>query len=324
MATPIKTIVPTNKEKREIRALLDEITQNPSMEDQFYFLDKATIYAQELPRRIREELYLFKRREDTAVLLISENPVLKNGAGPSPSHHIETEPGYRLNDAKLLHGLYGSLLGEGVGFTSQRGGSVYNNIVPFKEYSAIPNSSGGSNHDFGFHVEDAFHPERAEYLGLVCMRNDEGAATTISSIDGIELTDEERQTLFEPRFKIAHNPIHSTSDIVDEARQAILFGHPDSPYVKINAARMNILDYQGVERTALEKVLRHFEENRVSVVLKATDCIFVDNYRCVHARDSFDAFYGDRARWLARVVFASSLRKSRSMRNSVSTRAINA
>ncbi|WP_442965743.1 MULTISPECIES: TauD/TfdA family dioxygenase [unclassified Pseudomonas] len=94
--------------------------------------------------------------------------------------------------------------------------------------------------------------------------------------------------------------------------------------MKINAAALNIDEYDGIERQALEKLLRHFAENRNAVMLEATDCFFIDNYRCVHARDSFKANYGDGARWLARVVFASSLRKSREMRSSVETRAINA
>ncbi|WP_166362294.1 TauD/TfdA family dioxygenase [Pseudomonas akapageensis] len=324
MTTVVKKLVPSAQEKQQIRSLLDEIMKEPGMGNQYLFMEKAALYAQELPRRIREEFYQFKRREESAVLLVSENPVLLNGAGPSPSKHIEIDPEYRLNDAKILHGLYGSLLGEGIGFTSQREGSIYNNIVPLKDYSKIPNSSGGSNLDFGFHVEDAFHPARAEYLGLVCMRNDECAATTVSCIDGIELTPEEKRALFELRFKISHNPIHSTSNVVEETSQAILFGHEDMPYVKINAARMNLDEYQGVERRALEKLLHHFEQNRVAMMLKPTDCIFVDNYRCVHARDSFEANYGEGARWLARVVFASNLRKSRTMRDSVATRAINA
>ncbi|VVN90721.1 Enduracididine beta-hydroxylase [Pseudomonas fluorescens] len=156
------------------------------------------------------------------------------------------------------------------------------------------------------------------------MRNDEHAATVISCIDGIELSAEEKQVLFEPKFKISHNPIHSTSDIVEETSQAILFGHWSAPYVKINAAALNIDEYDGIERQALEKLLLHFAENRVAIMLEATDCVFIDNYRCVHARDSFKANYVNSARWLARVVFASSLRKSREMRNSINTRAINA
>jgi L-asparagine oxygenase len=324
MATKVKRLILDEQEKIKVRILLDEIVQDHSMTNQYVFMEKAVLFAQELPRRVREEFYAFKRNEEAAALLVSGNPVLTGGAGPSPSRYIELDESYRLNDAKILHGLYGSLLGEGVGFTSQRGGSLFNNIVPLDEHKNISNSSGGSYLDFGFHVEDAFHPARAEYLGLVCMRNNERAATVISCIDGIELSAEETEVLFEPRFNISHNPIHSTSDIIEETSQAIFFGHRNAPYIKINAAALNIEDYDGIERQALEKLLDHFAEHRVSVMLEATDCVFVDNYRCVHARDSFKANYGEGARWLARVVFASDLRKSRGMRDSIDTRSINA
>ncbi|HEF4763044.1 TPA: TauD/TfdA family dioxygenase [Pseudomonas putida] len=324
MATIIKKLIISEKECQQVRGLLDEIIEIPAMKNQYAFMEKAALYAQELPRRIRQEFYDFKRSEEAAALLVSGSPVLGSGAGPSPSRYIELDEGYSLNDAKILHGLYGSLLGEGVGFTSQRGGSIYNNIIPLEELNSVANSSSGSVLNFGFHVEDAFHPARAEYLGLVCMRNEERASTTISCIDGIELSPEEKQVLFEPRFKIPHNPIHSTSDVVEETSQSILFGHRDAPYVKINAAALNVDEYHGIELQALKKLLNYFSDNRMTVVLEATDCIFIDNYRCVHARDSFKANYGAGARWLARVVFASSLRKSREMRTSIKTRAINA
>ncbi|KAB0489339.1 Taurine catabolism dioxygenase TauD, TfdA family [Pseudomonas vancouverensis] len=324
MTTTIEKITLSEQEQQQIRGLLDEVMQIPMMTNQYAFMESSALYAQELPRRVRRKFYEFQRYEEAAALLVAGSPVLGQGAGPSPSSFIELDKDYRLNDAKILHGLYGSLLGEAIGFTSQRSGSIYNNIIPLKELSAVSNSSSGSDLDFGFHVEDAFHPARAEYLGLVCMRNDELASTTISCVDGVELSVEEKQTLFEPRFRIPHNPIHDTTDAVEEVLQPIFFGHWDAPYVKINAAALNLSEYVGVELQALTKLLSHFAKNRIEVVLEATGCIFVDNYRCVHARDSFKANYGGSARWLARVVFASSLRKSRSMRNSVMTRAINA
>lgn len=324
MATTVRQLIPSHHEKRHIRGLLDEILREPGMTNQYCFMEKAVVYAQELPRRIREEFYNFKRREEYSALLITNNPVLSDGAGPTPSRHIELDDDYCLNDAMILQGLYGSLLGEGVGFTSQRGGSLYNTIVPLPGCSEVANSSAGSALNFDFHVEDAFHPARAEYLALLCLRNDERAATIISSIDGIQLNAEEMETLFEPRFKISPNPIHRTSDALEENAQAILFGPRDAPYVKINAALLNLEEYAGIERQSLEKLLLHFSKHRVALTLEPTDCIFIDNYRCVHARTAFDAHYGDGARWLSRLVFASSLRTSRTMRNSVATRAINA
>ena len=324
MVTSVKRILLSRAEHVQVRSLLDEILHEPEMSNQYSFMEKAALYAHELPRGIREAFYDFKRKEEDSALLVVGNPVLAGGPGPTPSRYVELDENYRLNDAEILHGLYGALLGEAIGFTSQRNGSIYNTIVPFEGNKAIANSSAGSDLAFGFHVEDAFHPARPEYVGLVCMRNEERAATIISSVDNIKLSAEERKVLFEPRFKISHNPIHVTSNVIEESAQTILFGHIDAPYVKINAATLDIEEYEGIERQALEKLLTHFAENRVALRLEPGDCAFIDNYRCVHARDSFRAHYGEHARWLSRVVFASSLKSSRAMRNSVSTRAINA
>ncbi len=312
----------TDPEAARIRALLAEITADRALLDQHAFLEHAHLFAQELPRRIRQTFYRFKREEAAPILHVTNNPTLAGGPGPTPAGYVETEPGYQLNDAQILHGLYGSLLGEGIGFTSQRNGSVYNTIIPKPELEATANSSSGSRYDFGFHVEDAFHPARADFIGLVCMRNDEGAATTVSCIDGIELTPQQRDVLFEKRFRIRHNPIHATSGLVAEERQEVLFGHPDRPYVRINAAALELAEYDALERAALENVLDHFERNKTAIVLRSRDCIYIDNFRCVHARDAYQARFGPGARWLSRVVFTSDLRKSRALRENLLTRAI--
>jgi hypothetical protein len=320
--TTVLNLEVTPSERVQIRSLLDDIMADRSMLNQYKYLEHAHVFAQELPRRIRETFYRFKRDEADPILLVTNNPTLLDGAGPTPTRYVETDEDYELNDAQILHGLYGSLLGEGIGFTSQRGGAIYNNIVPKPELEEVANSSSGSRYDFGFHVEDAFHPARADFIGLVCMRNDEAAATTISCIDGIELSPDERDVLFEKRFRIKHNPIHSTSGVVNEEKQEILFGHPERPYVRINAATVVLDEYEGLERRALEKVLDHFHRNRVSIALQSSDCIYIDNFRCAHARDAYRAQFGPNARWLSRVVFTSDLRKSRAMRANPLTRAI--
>lgn len=322
MTTSFIRVQPNESEKRSIRALLDDLISDNRMLRQEKLLEHAPIAAQELPRRIREVFHHFKRNEEEPVLLVTDNPVLLGNSEPTPECYPELDVDYKLNDAQVLHGLYGSLLGEAVGFTSQRNGSVYNNIIPLTSHLSISNSSSGSKFDFGFHVEDAFHPARADYIGLVCMRNEERAATTVSCIDGVPLTQEETAILFEPRFRINHNPIHSTSDVVRETAQPILFGHPDRPYVRINVAALCIDEYTGLERQALDKLIEYFTQNRLAVTLRSRDCIYIDNYRCVHARDAYNAFFGPNARWLSRVVFTNDLRKSRPLRASVRARAI--
>lgn len=322
MSTQITRLCLDPEEAKSISALLREIEADERNLDQYLFLERASVFAQELPRRIRETFYRFKREERSAALHVVGNPVLVAGAGPTPNRHVEIEGGYRLNDAQLLQGLYGSLLGEAIGFTSQRNGSAYNNIIPLSSFRDISNSSSGSIYDFGFHVEDAFHPARADFIGLVCMRNDEQAPTTISCIDGIALSDDERDALFRKQFQIKHNPIHETSGVIEEEVQEILFGRPESPYVRINAASLNLNDYFGIARQALEKLLTHLANSKVSITLQATDCIFIDNFRCVHAREAYRARFGTSARWLSRVVLTNDLRKSITLRRSKEARAI--
>jgi hypothetical protein len=322
VTTSILTLSITDTESAQIRSLLADITSDAKLLDQLNFLEQAQLLAQELPRRVRETFYRFKRAEQEPVLHVVGSPVLLDGCEPTPQRYVEQEDGYRLNDAQILHGLYGSLLGEAVGFTSQRRGAIFNNIIPLPELSATANSSSGSALDFGFHVEDAFHPARADYIGLVCMRNEEEALTTISCIDGIDLDSDELDVLFEPRFNIGHNPIHSTSGVVAEGGQPVLFGRRDRPYVRINAATLRIDDYRGVERRALEHLLDYFVRNKAGLALQSRDFIYIDNFRCVHARDAYKAKFGPNARWLTRVVFTNDLRKSLTMRASLETRAI--
>jgi L-asparagine oxygenase len=322
MPTNILRLTLTDREVTATRALLDDIVGDRRMLDQHYFVEHAHVLAQELPRRVRQVFYRFKREEAAPVLHVTDNPVLLGGAGPTPTTYVEVEPGFELNDAQILHGLYGSLLGEPIGFTSQRQGSIYNTIVPMPQLAETANSSSGSRYEFGFHVEDAFHPARADFIGLLCMRNYERAATTISCIDGIDLAPDEREALFQPRFRIGHNPIHTTAGVVTEDLLPVLFGRRERPYVRVNFAALDLEEYHGLERRALDKLLHHFECNRVALVLQGSEFVYVDNYRCVHARDAYDARFGPEARWLVRVVFTSDLRKSSDLRESTMTRAI--
>lgn len=323
MTTEILRLEITENESRSIRGLLDEILADRRMRDQFFLLEQSHVLAQDLPRRVRETFYRFRRQEAEAVLHVVGSPVLVDGVPPTPGGYLETEPGFELNDAQVLHGLYGSLLGEAFGFTSQRNGSIYNTIVPLPGYASTPNSSSGSNHDFGFHVEDAFHPMRGDFIGLVCMRNAEQAPTTISCVDGIDtLKPEERDILFEPLFDVGHNPIHRTSGLVAEQRQPVFYGLPDRPYLTINFASLDLRKFTGLQRSALANLLAYLEYNRASVVLQSREYVYIDNYRCAHARDAFEPQYGDEARWLTRVVFTSDLRKSRTLRESTLARAI--
>ena len=323
MPTSVLRLALTVTEAAQIRKLLDELSLERDLTDQDVFLDRAGVLAHELPRRVRETFYSFKRHEAAAVLHVAGSPVSLESAGPTPSSYVEAEPGFRLNEAQILHGLYGSLLGEAIGFTSQRAGSAYNSIIPLPGLADVPNSSSGSNHDFGFHIEDAFHPLRPDYLGLACIRNDEGAGTTVASIEGIDnLSEQERAVLFEPRFSIGHNPIHQTSGAVDENFQSIFFGSPEYPYFRVNFAALDISQLDGIERSAVVKLHEYLQHNKETLILEGGEYVYVDNFRCAHARDAYTPLPAGRSRWLSRLCLTHDLRKSTAQRADLSSRAI--
>ncbi|MQS34268.1 TauD/TfdA family dioxygenase [Streptomyces katsurahamanus] len=323
MPTSVLRLELTDSEAQQIRKVLDEVLLDARMTDQYYFLEQAQVLAHELPRRVREVFYGFKRNERDTTLHVVGSPLPLDDLAPTPTRYVEADTDYRINEAQILHGLYGSLLGEAIGYVSQRGGSAYNSIIPIPDLADVPNSSSGSRHDFGFHIEDAFHPARPDYLGLVCLRNDEEAGTTVSSIEGLDtLSPAEWNVLFEPRFQIGHNPIHETSGVIDEERQAIFFGRRDSPYFRVNFAALKPDSLSGIERSAVEKLHDHLHANKVTLSLKGGEFVYIDNYRCAHARDAYTPLPAGRSRWLSRLCFTSDLRRSSALRSTVLSRAI--
>lgn len=324
MTTEILEIKLTTEEFCSVSNLLDSVMNNEQFLNQNTFLETAVLFSHELPRRIREKFYTYKRYEREPILLIKGNPIAESDIGHTPSNYVELNDNFKLNRAQILHGLYGCLLGEPIGFSSQRKGSLYNNIIPLKEYEDVKNSSSGFKYEFGFHVEDAFHPARPDYLGLVCMRNEECAKTIVSCIDGIDLPEDMRDILFEYRYVNKHNVIHDTTGIINEEKQEIFFGNKLYPYLRINIATLNIEDYSEEEQVAIKKVVEHLNLNKVSVVLEPGDCVYIDNFRCVHARDPYNPDFGNNARWLSRLEFTNDLRKSQVFRKNKSSRVIEA
>ncbi|MFJ5231032.1 TauD/TfdA family dioxygenase [Kitasatospora sp. NPDC088391] len=312
------------KHRPALRELLDRITADPKLLDPRVFLEQAAILAAGLPDEIRATFYGFRRHESHSALHVTGSPVLTTDPGPTPTGYVEEQDDFRLNDAQLLHGLYAVLLGEPIGYVSQRKGACYNTIAPMPELAAVANSSSGHLHDFGFHIEDAFHPTRPDYLGLACIRNDERAGTTIADVDGLDqaLTADEIAFLFEKRFPISHNPIHYTSGVVDEERQPVLFGHPERPYVRVNFAALDWAGLRTVERDVLLRLQEHFEKTKKTLVLGAGEFVYVNNYTTAHARDAYEALPPGRSRWLSRLCVMTDLRKSSHRRDTIESRAI--
>lgn len=319
---PIKTIELTTAQNGAVNELLDAIYLERPLRFEANLLEEARFLAQRLPLDLQREFYKFQRHDAWLAVKITNNPIDPTQIGPTPQSFVETDPLYELNKAQILNALYAALLGESFGFSSQRAGKCFNNIIPLREKADIANFSSGSTFKFDFHTEDAFHPVMGDYLGLVCMRNEEQAITSITSVRLVQLTASEHEVLSRPIFKIRANPIHSLDDSIEYARVPILFGAPANPFMRINLATLDMIEQPPDVREVLVSFIRRLHHAAIGIVLGAGDCLYIDNFYSAHARDPYEPNYGPNARWLSRLVISRDLRRSAAFRNSVASRTI--
>jgi Fe(II)/alpha-ketoglutarate-dependent arginine beta-hydroxylase len=264
--------------------------------------------------------------------------------GPTPEHwQLEPEISPVLREEILLI-LFGSLLGEPIAWATQQKGHIVHDIMPIKGMEQEQLGTG-SEQLLWWHNEDAFHPYRGDYLSMMCLRNPDKVATTLASIDTVELSEEQIKLLFEPQFVIRPDESHlkknaaqidgdeSAEDLLCSAYQGIermnsapekisvLYGSPSSPYLRIDPYFMDAVDDEAAQ-SALDALIKSIDEVLVDVVLKPGELLFIDNYKTVHGRKPFKAKYDGNDRWLKRINITKDLRKSRNARTSCLSRVI--
>jgi Fe(II)/alpha-ketoglutarate-dependent arginine beta-hydroxylase len=339
-------IVMTPDEVADIRALVGELARRyPGAEHQ-EFLDEADVIAHELPRRIRKELRSFRLFEpESALLMVSGWPVDEEKIGPTPAHWKEHAPENDTREEDLLLVLMASLLGEPIAWSTQQDGRVVHDLLPIRghEHEQV---GTGSEELITWHVEDAFHPYRGDYLGMMCLRNPDRVPTTFAPISRVKLTPEQLAVLSSPHFSIRPDNSHlpknrgdgpqrslAEAALVERAyrkieqlaaepeRIPVLFGDPRSPYVRMDPYFMDPPE-DPAARAAFEELQRLVDEALEDRALEPGDIVFIDNFQAVHGRKPFKARYDGRDRWLKRINVVRDLRKSRDARVSATSRVL--
>ena len=177
----------------------------------------------------------------------------------------------------------------------------------------------GSDRELIWHTEDARFSCRGDYIGLMCLRNPEAVPTTFALINEVQQDPDQVEVLFEPRFVFHPDPSHPTDSEVEKA--SVLFGDPKSPYVRFDPYCMDQPEDEAT-RSAMDYLIRAIDENLTGVALLPGECLFIDNYRAVDGRSSFQARFDGTDRWLKRINIARDLRKSRAVRNAPASRVI--
>jgi len=307
-----------DEEVETIRPLVKEVASHHGSVEEADFLDSASTYAQELPRRLRAFLNAFRLKEPSGVCVISGYPVDDSKIGQTPTHWRKRPDGSSTMEEEVFLNLCGALLGDAIAWAHQRDGLICQDLVPIEGHKEEMLGSG-SELELVWHTEDARYSYRGDYIGLMCLRNPDAVPTTFASIDEVRLDPDRVKVLFEPRFVFRPDPSHPTD--TERETAPVLFGDPRSPYVRFDPYSMDPPETEEA-RSAMDYLIRAIDENLTGVALMPGECLFIDNHKTVHGRSSFKARFDGTDRWLKRINIARDLRRSRRVRKAPASRVI--
>lgn len=317
-------------ESRQVTGLVERLAGDYSSPEDSAFVDTAADLARSLPDGIVRFLRSFQGGEPAVAAVIRGLPVDDDRVGPTPDHwSAHCDPARTVRE-DLYFLLLGSLIGEVFGWATLQDGALLHNVLPNRA-EENDQSGAGSRAPLLWHIEDAFHPYRCDYLGLMALRNPDAVGTSLGSVRNLKVTQHERDVLWDRRFHIRPDKVHLRG-LDDTARGAefehspepvsILFGDPDEPYLRINPPFMTAVPGDEEAEHVLSEVISRIDESMGEVILDPGDVVFIDNYLAVHGRGSFIPRYDGTDRWMRKALFTRDLRKSRGVRDSADGRVL--
>ncbi len=328
---PELTLEPS--EQRTIEGLVCELSGQPTIDDSL--LDELALRSHRVPGRIS----LFFRRQSTGAgpgYWVIRKAVAKDIIDcPTPKQHASAKPPTQP-DLTLI--MLSTLLGEIFGWATQQAGQLVHDIIPVlgKEQDL---TSASSQRELSWHTEDAFHPFRADYVGLMCLRNASRTSTTVAALADVPLTQNELEILMQPRYLIVpdashavpaspaestgQDPLAVTTNPATAYTTAVVFGDPEKPFIRCDPDFTTVADPLDIDAAqALDKLTSSLNDVLADVVLAPGDLIFIDNYRVVHGRRPFQPSNDDHDRWLKRINITRDLRKMAALGVSYSQRIV--
>ncbi|MCZ7416244.1 MULTISPECIES: guanitoxin biosynthesis L-enduracididine beta-hydroxylase GntD [unclassified Streptomyces] len=308
------------------------------------FLDEAVVRAHELPGTLRSGLARFKLREHAPVCRVSGWRFDDASIGRTPGHWNDREAVARTRRQDFYLQLASHLLGETVAWATEQGAHMVHEVLP------IAGNEGGqlgtSTDQLYWHTEDAFHPERMDYVALLCLRNHDRVATTYASVDDLDLDAETRFELFRPAYPFlpdegnrAEREMSAEAsglalDLAARGHAQVqrmyhepelvpaLFGSEDSPYIRVHPHYIADFGDDVAAAKAFDRLKDAVNNALRDIVLAPGDLFFIDNFKAVHGRREIPGRFDGTDRWLKRSFIVRDLRKTRALRVSSQDRVV--
>ncbi|ERG69144.1 TauD/TfdA family dioxygenase [Segniliparus rugosus] len=220
-------------------------------------------------------------------------------AGPTPA-------GWRAVDERMLSPLDASLAllaaiaGRPFAWAGQQDGRLVNNILPEpgKEHEQTGASSSVL---LAPHTEDAFHPDRANLLMLLCVRNPQQVPTTVASVRRARISESDQRVLSERVVPILPDDSYDWDRSLPSLPVATLWERHDGLAMRYDPAYTPLAEASAEYQAAYRRLGEALAEVSEAVVLEPGDMAIIDNDVAVHGRAPFTARYDGTDRWLKRV-----------------------
>ncbi|MFF3499477.1 TauD/TfdA family dioxygenase [Streptomyces sp. NPDC003247] len=302
----------TDAERAELAELAAELAaQEPRRVDDPAWGRHARRLSCRLPLRLSEVVRAFRAdpgRDGT--LTVANLPVDESMLPDTPTVVDSVERAATIPAAVTM--LIGQNLGEVIAYRDEKHGALVQNVVPVPSLAAT--QSNGGSVPLEFHIENAFHPYRPDYVGLMCLRSDhEGTAgTEVCSVRRVlPLIDEtDLKILQSPRYVTEAPPSFRSAELT--APHPVLVGAPDDPDLRVDFNATKPLDERAAD--ALARLRTTMMGAATSLVLAPGELVFVDNRLVVHGRTDFEPRYDGKDRWLHRTFVHLDRRRSRAHR----------
>ncbi|KNE81964.1 MULTISPECIES: TauD/TfdA family dioxygenase [Streptomyces] len=316
-AAPPATLALNEAEQRQTGQIADRLARTePGLTDDPKWLAAVRDASAELPTRLLVELRRFRHDAGPdATLLIRDLPVSPPG-GSNALPPTPTRPGSverTATTAAAVITLAMLQLGEVLAYRNEKTGALVQNVVPVPGQKTQQSNAGSVLLEM--HNENAFHPNRPDYVGLLCVREDPGGQARLRTASVRRalplLSAQARQVLSEERFLTEAPP---SFGVVEDAApaHAILLGSRQDPGILVDFSATHPLDEEA--REAMAELRDVLTRTASALPLRPGDLAIVDNRLAVHGRTSFTPRYDGTDRWLHRVYASLDHRRSRPVR----------
>lgn len=299
------------------------------------FAEKCKLLSANIPSSIRKTLYNFLLQKQTRGFHIIRGFLInEDSIGPTPDHWDASWKLKTVLRQEIYQMLISSCLGEVFGWLTQENGRLLRHIVPIKK-NENEQLGGSSKVTLLWHIEEAFHSQRADMMSIMCYRNYEQAKTYVCSTSDMDIPERYWNILSEPRFYIkpdkSHMPVNNKSQfwqlnsehfrkvksfLKNPHPVAVLSGKKECARLLIDEAFMEPLENDNEAADALKWLYDHMYEKKYSIQMEPGDLLIIDNRITAHARSSYIPNYGPKARWLRRVNITTDLAKSHQWKES--------